>query len=67
MSLMDLLIYALVSLVGLIIINVAVRYLFKVEKTNNVKKWFTKFLIFSVVAYAVVLVILVYFYHVQII
>jgi len=68
MSLIDLIICVLLATVGFIIPNVIVWYPTRnMQKANHVKKGQTKVLVFSAVAYAIVLVILTYFYYIQII
>jgi hypothetical protein len=59
MSLVDLLIYALVTTAVVIIFNLSFRY--------ALRRWLVNVLVLSVVAYVVVLVMLVYFYSIQII
>lgn len=66
MSLTELFLYALLALVGFIVANALVWYPTRnTQKANHVKKGQTEVLVFSVVAYAIVLVVLVYSYSVQ--
>lgn len=63
MNFVDLLFFALLGLFGLIVTNVVVWSISRnTKKANHVKKGQTKILILSVVAYAIYIVLLVWFY-----